>query len=341
MGGALEAQAQAKPVSKPKSSARKPALVRALRPAKATSKPRLAAKAAVPVLLRPAKPAASPAAIAKPSIGLTVPGVAPIATRPTAAASIASPVTAPLKAVPVALTDQGDRKVPVLGDLPILGRLFTISAVQATRQNSLPVTASTTKAQGFGGQGTARGGLSTAGGFGVNGQTTSQFKGGFAGQGTGGSVTGGFAGQGTGSRGFSGKPATAGQFGGGGFGGNGKGQFRSQGGAGLFGTTQSSGFGGGGGLTRAVEAEPDFTIDFDRNKNEVSVDLTNTPLSVALRTLARKSKTSVVIEPGDYGDVTMVLNDIPLEAALRILCRAAGATYRNEENVFYIMPKGR
>ena len=94
---------------------------------------------------------------------------------------------------------------------------------------------------------------------------------------------------------------------------------------------------GGGGFGRSGADE----VRVEEGSNgTVTVDASSAPLAVVLRQLARTSKLSIVIEAGDYRDVTMVLTDQPTAEAITILCRAANATFRKEGSVYYIVPRG-
>lgn len=316
LGGTLEAQAQSAKATKPKVIVRMkaPSVVfrMPVRPAKLAIKPQPTKKVSPPKLVRPV----SAITIApNPSLSILRQGTAPIATRPIAVTGIASTVTSPVKAAPSVVVAQGDRKVPVLGDLPYIGRLFTTRADQASGQaataSSAPAVTGTTKGPGFAGQGSGLSGKrAIAGQFGAGGFTAKGRTGGFDGN-----TTGQFRAGSVGGTKFGGTPAVG------------------------FGSEGVARATGGEGVVRATGGENGLTIDFDRSMDTVNADLDHAPLSTVLRSLARKMKSSIVIEAGNYGDVTMVLTDIPVQAALATICRAGKATFRREGNIWYVQPK--
>ncbi len=80
-------------------------------------------------------------------------------------------------------------------------------------------------------------------------------------------------------------------------------------------------------------------ISIEVKGGSVSLDVKDARLASTLRKLAKQAKLSVVINPGRYEDVTLVLSDISPTKALEIICRAAGAAYRLEGGVYYISPR--
>jgi beta-lactamase regulating signal transducer with metallopeptidase domain len=315
LGGTLEAQAQSKPAVKPK---QEPKIARRLRVhikkapqgAKPLGKPRPAVK------VIPASPKAR-AVVPATTGGLIVqPGSTVDFTTKGAIVTAQDGSTTLVPAVKASsVTVSASRKVPILGDLPIVGGLFQTGSGQAiTVASSSERTKSGTTTQGFGGNaaGQSQGGV-VKGGAGFGG-TTNGFK----------AAPGGFGGNGQTTVAVPSNLQIA-TLGGGGFGGSMSG--------GMLPASSNQFFGHGHG------PDTDIIVEYDRSANTVSVDLTDASLSEAIKGLARKTKSSIVIGAGKYGDVTMVLNGVPLESALRILCRAAGATYRYEENVYYVMPK--
>lgn len=71
----------------------------------------------------------------------------------------------------------------------------------------------------------------------------------------------------------------------------------------------------------------------------IDIDLKNARLSETLRTLAKKGHLSMVINSGNYEDVTIVLTNVSITKAIDVISRAAGATFRLEGGVYYISPR--
>lgn len=91
-------------------------------------------------------------------------------------------------------------------------------------------------------------------------------------------------------------------------------------------------FGGNGFLS---EGE----ISIETKDGLISLDVKDARLAATLRKLAKQSKLSVVITPGRYEDVTLVLSDVAPAKALQIITLAAGASYKLEGGVYYITPR--
>ncbi|GEM_PF-3074088 len=87
-----------------------------------------------------------------------------------------------------------------------------------------------------------------------------------------------------------------------------------------------------------LKAMMDAIVVETRTAGHVSVDLDHAPLAMTLRKLAKQTGLSIVIGKGSYGNLTMVLNDLPVERALGILCRAADANLRQEAGVWFVEP---
>lgn len=98
------------------------------------------------------------------------------------------------------------------------------------------------------------------------------------------------------------------------------------------------GFGGGvGGGGFGVHNEP--TIE-DAGSGRVTIDAESAPFSSLIRNLAKTAKISVVVQPGDYNNVTVVLQNYDASEALKVLCEAANATIKGQgQGVYYIGPR--
>lgn len=72
------------------------------------------------------------------------------------------------------------------------------------------------------------------------------------------------------------------------------------------------------------------------------VDLVDADLQAAVRMLMAQTGAEIVIEASDrpYGRVNLTLEKKPLETVLQMICRAAGASLRNEGGIYIIGPKG-
>ena len=276
LGGTLQAQAQAKPQAKPSALKKKPAV--AAKPT--TIKVRVA---------KPARAITLPVSVHPVRIFVQAPMPAPSVFRWVPAKAATAPVATPAPAfAPVTRTVIA--QVPVLGDIPLVRRLFRGPATRAPAFAApLPSPVRMTPTQpaqdrpvaamgGFGGQ-------SGVGGF----ADPARVEGGSAGMmNLGGGVW--------------------------------KQRGGSGGGLGQFGTEEVR-----------VEAGSNGTV---------TVDVKDASLASVLRQLARTAKLSIVIEGGDYREVTMVLTEQPTAEAITILCRAANATWRKEGNVYYVVPRG-
>lgn len=71
------------------------------------------------------------------------------------------------------------------------------------------------------------------------------------------------------------------------------------------------------------------------------VDLLDADLMTAVRMLTRETSVEIIVEPSDkpYGKVTLTLENRPLDVVLKHICRAAGASLREEGGVYIIGPK--
>ena len=71
---------------------------------------------------------------------------------------------------------------------------------------------------------------------------------------------------------------------------------------------------------------------------QVSVDLRDAPVRLALEQLFREAKVDFVIAPDVLGSVTMNLKDLPLEQVLKIICRSntVPLTYTKEGKIYEV-----
>ena len=70
-----------------------------------------------------------------------------------------------------------------------------------------------------------------------------------------------------------------------------------------------------------------------------SLDCEGVSFPKALRDLAKAAGLSIVIAPGDYRGVNLVLKDAPAVKALVVLCEAGDATYVQKDGVYYVTPR--
>lgn len=84
--------------------------------------------------------------------------------------------------------------------------------------------------------------------------------------------------------------------------------------------------------------------DLDLSKTLVTMDLRDADLKQAVAMLTQKSQgVNIVIQsvPGkDFARVNVKLNDVPLDRALRTVAASAGAILTEDENIFYLRPRG-
>ncbi len=72
------------------------------------------------------------------------------------------------------------------------------------------------------------------------------------------------------------------------------------------------------------------------------IDLTDANLQSAINLLRLQTGIDIVIEASDhpYGRVTLSLTNMPIDQVLKLMCDAAGASFKKEGDVYLIGPKG-
>ncbi len=73
----------------------------------------------------------------------------------------------------------------------------------------------------------------------------------------------------------------------------------------------------------------------------VAVNLKDADMLIATQTLTKLSGLQFVVEPTDtpFGKITLQLNDVTAEDAIRYICTASGAFFRRDENGVYIISR--
>jgi len=105
------------------------------------------------------------------------------------------------------------------------------------------------------------------------------------------------------------------------------------------------------GLTFAVVSDHVFvshedTVNSRQLRQRVSLNLEGVPLGAALRDLAQQTATNLVIDPrsakaADAAKVTLKLDDVPLETAVRIMAEMAGLKPARLGNVLFVTLEDR
>ena len=104
-------------------------------------------------------------------------------------------------------------------------------------------------------------------------------------------------------------------------------------------------------ISRSREKPPYiYSVDFNKTLKSsgyavtyayggTSIDCEGVSFSKVVRDLAKAADLSVVIAPGDYRDVNLVLKGVTPQKALLVLCTAGDATYVMKDGVYYVTPR--
>src|SRR5579862_3002069 len=81
------------------------------------------------------------------------------------------------------------------------------------------------------------------------------------------------------------------------------------------------------------------SIGFAQTQGRVSLDMKDVDLLTACQILAKKSGIQTIIDPNatPFGKVTLHLDNVAPEDALRFVCESAGAYYTRDENGVYLL----
>ncbi len=78
-------------------------------------------------------------------------------------------------------------------------------------------------------------------------------------------------------------------------------------------------------------------------RQRVTIDLAKTPLDKALKDLAKETNVNIVLDPRHLekgkADVTLQLDDVPLEVAVRLISEMAGLRSVKQSNVLFVTTK--
>ena len=110
--------------------------------------------------------------------------------------------------------------------------------------------------------------------------------------------------------------------------------------------------GGGYAIATPLEGEIAFALPAQRDDSQklangrfriepdsragYTVDANHAPFTDVVRALAKQKGLSVVLGPGSYLDVTVMLASITAEDAMDVLCKATNASYTRQNGIYYI-----
>ncbi|HIE53172.1 MAG TPA: hypothetical protein EYP85_15580 [Armatimonadetes bacterium] len=76
-------------------------------------------------------------------------------------------------------------------------------------------------------------------------------------------------------------------------------------------------------------------------EGKVTVQVTNAPLAEVLQSLQEQTGVEIVLAEPIEERLTLNLTDVPLETALKLICQAAGCTYRKEDGRYLVTAQER